>query len=213
MYCSITIDNMGKIMRFIKVVKGLFLIVVVLLISGFTIPQDVTYRKFEQHEFNNNNKKYVAKINRIAWYTMDMNTKYYILNDLSMKWSPLPNKVNFPSKYVLLCDLKEFAVGFYIDNILVDWCNILAGSSTPHGIFKPGIYDRDHESSLYKMPDGRNAPMPNAIQFSGNFFVHGGDVIAGENLSHGCINVPNYFMEWVYYKTINCKDYFLIVVK
>lgn len=177
------------------------------------MPRDVEYRKVTDLEFRNSSRKYIAKVNRVAWYDLNKSTKYYIPKNKN--WSPFPTEQSFASieRYVLVIDLKEYAVGLYSDGELIDWTNMLAGKSTPKGEFLPLKFDKEHESGLYKTPDGRKSPMPFAIQFKGNYYIHGGDVIAPQHLSHGCINIPNYFAEFIFITAKDNKNNFRIIIK
>jgi hypothetical protein len=199
-----------------KKLSSILIMIVFLISSGFTIPKkECEFRTFTVQEFNKNNRQLVSKINRCAWYDMDLKTRYYIPLNLETTWSPLSKQLKneHGARYILICNLKEFAVGFYDSGILIDWCNMLAGNTTPNGEFRPLTFDEEHYSSKYKMPDGRDAPMPYAIRFSGAYWIHAGDVIAGENLSHGCINVPSYFMKWIFYMGKDNPNNFLIIVR
>jgi hypothetical protein len=190
----------------------LYLLICFLITTAFTLPPNCEYRKFTDYEFNNKNRKIVAKINRIAWYDLNKSEKYHICFD--HKWSPLPLRIESHHKrFILLIDLKEYACAVYDKSDIIDWCNILAGKSTPTGEFLPQKLDKGHESSSYLTKDGRKSPMPNAINIKGNYWIHGGDVIAAMHLSHGCINIPNYFAEWLFYLCKDNFDNFLIVIK
>jgi len=193
--------------------KYLLLILSFILCSGFTLPQNYEYRTLTNEEFRSNNRKHIAKVNRMAWYELNQKTKYYIPQDKN--WSPIPFKQNFlaSERFILYISLKEFACGIYDNGDLIDWSNLLAGKSTPRGMFIPLKFDKEHESGLYKTPDGRRSPMPFAIQFLGNYFIHAGDVIAPQHLSHGCVNIPSYFMEWVFYLAQDNKNNFKIIIE
>lgn len=59
------------------------------------------------------------------------------------------------------------------------------GRRTPNGSFHAEMKTRMHHSSLYD-----NAPMPYSVQFSGNYFIHGYDIVPFYPASHGCIRLP-----------------------
>ena len=73
------------------------------------------------------------------------------------------------------------------------------GGSTPRGSWTLGPAKRKmHYSSLYN-----NAPMPYAMQITGNIFVHGYKSVPRYPASHGCIRMPlkkfnaaKYLFEW-----------------
>lgn len=74
------------------------------------------------------------------------------------------------------------------------------GMSTPTGTYKAGPEKSKYRtSSLYD-----DAPMPFAVQFHGNYFIHGSSSVPNYPASHGCIRMPltgqnaaKYFFEWV----------------
>lgn len=60
------------------------------------------------------------------------------------------------------------------------------GKVTPRGTFKPQWLSKHHRSSLYN-----NAPMPNAIFYSGNYAIHGTTDVGklGSPASAGCVRL------------------------
>lgn len=91
-----------------------------------------------------------------------------------------------PGKHVEI-NLTEQMLRAYEGNRLVMKTRISSGRNhrTPTGRFRAGWKDADHYSSLY-----HNAPMPWAVQVSGNVFIHGFTIVPDYPASHGCIRVP-----------------------
>lgn len=97
--------------------------------------------------------------------------------------------------------LKEQEMRGWQGSRLVLRTNISSGKSgnTPRGEWTLGPAKRRmHYSSLYN-----NAPMPYAIQVTGNIFVHGYKSVPPYPASHGCIRMPlkkfnaaKYLFEW-----------------
>lgn len=60
------------------------------------------------------------------------------------------------------------------------------GKSTPKGTYYPYWLSRDHKSSLY-----RNAPMPFAVFYDGNYAIHGTNKtdLLGSRASEGCVRL------------------------
>jgi len=84
-------------------------------------------------------------------------------------------------------DLTAQVLRAWEGNRLVMKTHISSGRNraTPTGRFSAGWKNADHYSSLYN-----NAPMPWAVQVSGNIFIHGFTSVPNYPASHGCIRVP-----------------------
>lgn len=84
-------------------------------------------------------------------------------------------------------DLTAQVLRAWEGNRLVMKTRISSGKNraTPTGRFSAGWKNADHYSSLYN-----NAPMPWAVQVSGNIFIHGFTSVPNYPASHGCIRVP-----------------------
>jgi len=59
------------------------------------------------------------------------------------------------------------------------------GRETPSGVYRVQSKSLMHYSTLYE-----NSPMPYSVQISGNYFIHGFDLVPNFPASHGCIRVP-----------------------
>lgn len=63
------------------------------------------------------------------------------------------------------------------------------GHETVEGCYQPFGWDKHHTSGSYKGPDGKPAPMPNAIAFyDDGEYIHEGNA---DSESHGCIHLDH----------------------
>jgi hypothetical protein len=126
-------------------------------------------------------------------------------------FTPLPR--DYPEaaeadKFILV-DLAEQFLGAYEHGKLRFAFPIASGGAetpTPSGDFRITAFDRDHDSSLYKI-DNTDTPYPMhyGLRFYTNpewvaFWIHGRDV-PGYPASHGCIGLYDEEMQKRYYKS------------
>jgi hypothetical protein len=185
-------------------IKTTLLIIVLLLISAFTTPplDELVKRELQPNELRFY-REVVSNINRIAWYRINCEEEYLVpVNGPKnyTNWSPIPKYVDELKDYnsAILIVLDEFFCGRYEYGNQIDWSNMLAGNTTPIGIFKILQKDKEHTSSSYLTSDGRKTPMPNGMRFKGAFWLHGGDAVFPAHISHGCVNIPNRYAEKVF---------------
>lgn len=167
-----------------------------LLLCGFTIPDNCVERQLDPTELRFL-RRVVAKVNRVAWYDIRPHTSYYVPTIIDEQWTPVSPVIQELSTQpkIILVVLDEYFLGRYEYGVLVDWTNMLAGRTTKPGTYKILKKDKDHYSKSYKTTDGRDTPMPNALQIYGNVWIHGGDAYTPRHISHDCINVVNDYAE------------------
>jgi hypothetical protein len=174
----------------------LYIFIALLFSSGFTIPDNCEYRKLYPDELRTM-RQVVSKANRIAWYLIDTETLYFVPINNIPGWSPvdknIPDLESTPK--VILIVLSEYFLGRYEFGVLIEWTNMLAGKTTKPGIYRVMEKDKDHYSKSYKTSDGRDCPMPNALQIYENVWIHGGDAYLPAHISHDCINIVNSYAE------------------
>ena len=177
----------------------LYALLIVIFTTGFTIPSDCEYRQLNPDELRTM-RRVVAKANRIAWYLIDTETLYYVPIDETPGWSPMEKHIaSFePIPKVIFIVLHEYFLGRYENGELIEWTNTLAGKTTKPGVYKVLKKDKDHYSKSFKTRDGRDTPMPNALQIYGNVWIHGGDAYKPKHISHDCINVVNDYAAELY---------------
>lgn len=95
-------------------------------------------------------------------------------------------------------DVSEQTMSVYDgDRVLHEWPVSTArkGKVTPRGNFSPQWLSKNHRSSLYN-----NAPMPNAIFYSGNYAVHGTYETGklGRPASSGCVRLSVENSAWLF---------------
>jgi hypothetical protein len=175
---------------------------IILICCAFTTPDfDLVLRKITPDEIRFYRQS-ISKINRVAWYDLSFDKEYLvpINSSLYKDWSPIPKELdefkNYPK--VILVILDEFFCGIYEYGHQVNWNIMLAGKTTPKGMFKILKKDKEHMSRTYLTSDGRPTPMPNALNIQGAYWLHGGDARFPYHISHGCVNIPNNFAEIVY---------------
>jgi hypothetical protein len=160
--------------------------------TGFTVPDNCEYRKLYPDELRTM-RRIVAKANRVAWYDVNVETKYHIPTDNIPGWSPvdkhIPSFESIPK--VIFVVLDEYFLGRYEYGELIEWTNVLAGKTTKTGIYKVLEKDKNHYSKSYKTSDGRDTPMPNALRIYNTVWIHGGDAYKPKHISHDCINIVN----------------------
>lgn len=116
---------------------------------------------------------------------------------------------------IIICIPQQRARLYIGDRVALDWpvSTGSKGHETPTGVFRVMEKDKDHKSNRYGrfinsrgrtansnadlskgLPDGhsfRPASMPNWLRLTPDGVgIHGGRVVAGRRLSHGCIRTP-----------------------
>ncbi len=116
---------------------------------------------------------------------------------------------------IIICIPQQRARLYIGDHVALDWpvSTGTKGHETPTGVFRVMEKDKDHKSNRYGrfinsrgrtsnsnadlskgLPDGhsfRPASMPNWLRLTPDGVgIHGGRVVAGRRLSHGCIRTP-----------------------
>lgn len=116
---------------------------------------------------------------------------------------------------IIICIPQQRARLYIGDRVALDWpvSTGTKGHETPTGVFRVMEKDKDHKSNRYGrfinsrgrtsnsnadlskgLPDGhsfRPASMPNWLRLTPDGVgIHGGRVVAGRRLSHGCIRTP-----------------------
>lgn len=162
-----------------------YLLVILLITCGFTVPQDVEYRMLSWQELRFQ-RHAVAKINRIAWFNVDLKHSYYVPYDPAqyINWCPISEDeiAQYQQPKIILIVLDEFFIGRIEYGQLVDWNIIAAGATTAPGTYKVLRKDRKHVSNIY------HVDMPYALNIYGPVWIHQG-FLPDEpaHVSHDCI--------------------------
>lgn len=148
--------------------------------------------------------EFVARYNGLEPRRLKINRVILVPVDWSacQGYAPLPTPVDSLRSWdqCTVVDLSEQCLGGYERGQLVQYCRVSTGRpghETPVGSFEILGHDLDHTSNLYETSDGLPFPMPYAVRFASDKWIHEGD-LPGQPASHGCIRLRCTDAKWFY---------------